>query len=171
MCMNKMDNQAQIQNHNVNSGNTGSSAKPHVMKNFPGSKKSKETILMVVGSLLVVLVGVFVGWMLAGRAVGSSSGTTATTQTDVKMAKDEAGIGSESDYDSDAEGLLVEGGIEGEGTHHLERDGGPSKYVYLNSTVIDLQSYVGKKVKVWGNTVSGAHAPWLLDVGKLSVVE
>lgn len=169
--MNQKGDQNQMQNQQDSTQVASGGSRPHVMKNFPGSRgKSKETMVMVAGSLLVVIAGVIVGWMLAGREVGSS-GLTQTTQEDVKMAKGEAGVGSESDYSSEAEGLLVEGGIEGEGTHHLERDGGPSKYVYLNSAVIDLQNYVGKKVKVWGNTVSGLHAPWLIDVGKLSVLD
>jgi hypothetical protein len=48
---------------------------------------------------------------------------------------------------------------------------GEDKYVYLTSTVIDLQSFVGKKVKVWGETLSGLHAGWLMDVGKIKVVK
>jgi hypothetical protein len=66
---------------------------------------------------------------------------------------------------------LEEGGIDGEGTHHLVRDGGPSKSVYLTSTVIDLDSFAGKKVKVWGETISARKAGWLMDVGKIKIIE
>ena len=71
----------------------------------------------------------------------------------------------------EVEGTLVEGGIEGEGTHHLERPGGPSQNVYLTSTAIDLQSLVGKKVHVWGETLSGIKAGWLMDVVKVKVLD
>jgi hypothetical protein len=41
----------------------------------------------------------------------------------------------------------------------------------LTSTVIDLASFEGKKVKVWGQSLSGRKAGWLMDVGKVKVVE
>jgi len=53
----------------------------------------------------------------------------------------------------------------------LERTGGASQNVYLTSTVIDLQSFVGKNVQVWGDTLSGQKAGWLMDVGKIKTVE
>ena len=49
-------------------------------------------------------------------------------------------------------GDFAKGGIDGEGTHKLIRDGGPSKTAYLTSSVIDLDQFVGKKVKIWGET-------------------
>ena len=66
---------------------------------------------------------------------------------------------------------MEEGGIGGEGTYHLIRGSGPSQYAYLTSSVIDLGSFVGKKVQIWGETVSGKKAGWLIDVGKIKVVE
>ena len=72
------------------------------------------------------------------------------------------------DYD-EAEGRLVEGGIEGEGSHHLERAGGESQNVYLTSSSVDLNAYVGKTVKVWGVTFDAQKAGWLMDVAKLEV--
>ena len=77
----------------------------------------------------------------------------------------------EKTFKDTAEGTLQEGGISGEGTHHLVRPGGDSQNVYLTSTVIDLQSFVGKKVQVWGQTVSARKAGWLMDVGKVKVLE
>ncbi len=66
---------------------------------------------------------------------------------------------------------MEEGGIDGEGTYHLVRDGGPTKNVYMSSTVIDLGQFKGKKVQVWGQTISGKKAGWLMDVGKIKVLE
>jgi hypothetical protein len=91
----------------------------------------------------------------------------------VEQSATEAGLEDESAFteEQSPEGILKEGGIEGEGTHHLDRGLGEDKYVYLTSTVIDLQSFVGKKVKVWGESLAGLKAGWLMDVGKIKVIE
>lgn len=143
-----------------------------ILKSFPKKRAKSGTLFMVVASLLVVLAGVGTGWLLSGKSFGKvtqDGGKTVTTQTD-KSNKEE-GISDESEFPDTAEGTLVEGGIENEGTHHLERQGGTSQNVYLSSTVIDLQSYVGKKVKVWGQTLSGQKAGWLMDVGKIKELD
>ncbi len=64
-----------------------------------------------------------------------------------------------------AEGILKEGGIEGEGTFHLERPGGLSQNVYLTSSTVDLSKFIGKQVTVWGQTMQARTAGWLIDVG------
>jgi len=46
--------------------------------------------------------------------------------------------------------VIQKGGSDSEGTHQLIRDGGPSQTVYLVSSVVDMDQFVGKKVKVWG---------------------
>ena len=115
---------------------------------------------------MVVLLGVGSGWLISGRTRGSSV-TVPGAQTGPK----EAGLADEATFRDSAEGILEEGGISGEGTHHLVRPGGESQNVYLTSTVIDLQSFAGKKVMVWGETISAKKAGWLMDVGKIKVVE
>lgn len=121
----------------------------------------------MVGSLMVVLLGIGTGWLLSGKA-----GRSSQVAPGAKLGANEAGILDESTFKGDtAEGSLVEGGINGEGTHHLEREGGVSQNVYLASTVIDLQSFVGKKVKVWGESQAVKKAGWFMDVIKLKVIE
>jgi hypothetical protein len=122
---------------------------------------------MVIGTVVVVLLGIGTGYLLSGKA-GLGNGPTAQNITN---SPNEAGI-LNSDFKGDtATGKLVEDGIGGEGTHHIERDGGASKNVYLTSSVIDLQSFVGKKVEVWGETLASKKAGWLMDVIKVKVVE
>jgi hypothetical protein len=140
-----------------------------VLRSFPGDTQKKSPPVILVASLLVVLAGVGTGWLLSG-AKGESSSTQQPEGTSVTQTSTEAGVVDTSKYPDEAEGVLVEGGIEGEGTHHLEREGGPSKNVYLTSTVIDLQSFVGKKVHVWGETMSATAAGWLMDVGKIKAI-
>ena len=67
--------------------------------------------------------------------------------------------------------MLEEGGISGEGTHHLVRGSGPSQYAYLTSSVVDLEPFVGKKVQVWGQTFTGKKAGFFMDIGKIKVVD
>jgi hypothetical protein len=126
-------------------------------------------------SILVVLAGVGTGWFLSGAnaKTGSSTANTSTQQKDaVKQSDTEAGMEDTSGFEKESPiGKLVKGGIDGEGQYHLERDGGPSQNVYLTSTVIDLASFEGKKIQVWGNSLSGKKAGWLMDVGKVKVVE
>jgi hypothetical protein len=69
-----------------------------------------------------------------------------------------------------AEGKLAEGGIEGEGQFHLVRPGGDSQNVYLTSSLVDLSQFVGKKIKVWGQTQKAQTAGWLMDVGRVEVL-
>lgn len=120
----------------------------------------------ILASLVVVIFGILTGKILSGKTGGYSSAPN------VKVTSSEAGILDESTFTGDtAEGKLVEGGINGEGTHHLNRTGGVSQTVYLASTVIDLQSFVDKNVKVWGQTQSTKKAGWFMDVVKIKVLE
>jgi hypothetical protein len=143
-----------------------------VMKEFPKNKSKKQTLKLLLSSLLVVVLGVATGWFLSGKTLANNGPSTQTPKvSQITSSPDEAGMADTSQYPDEAEGTLVEGGIEGDGTHHLDRGMGEEKYVYLTSTVIDLQSFVGKKVHVWGQTMSGKHSGWLMDVGKLQVVK
>lgn len=69
------------------------------------------------------------------------------------------------------EGILQRGGIDGEGQYHLVRPGGDSQNVYVTSSLVDLSQFVGVKVKVWGETQKAQKAGWLMDVGRVQVLE
>ncbi len=58
-----------------------------------------------------------------------------------------------------------------QGTHRLIRPGGESQTAYLTSSVLDLDEYMGKKVKVFGETFGSSQVGWLMDVGKVEVVD
>lgn len=140
-----------------------------------GTVSKKNTPLILIGSLVVVLAGVGTGWLLAGNKVAGTATENNTAEVkDVVNTEDEAGVKDESAFKNSESpiGILQEGGTPGgEGQYHLERPGGPSQNVYLTSTVIDLKSFVGKKVQVWGETLSAQKAGWLMDVGKIKVVK
>jgi hypothetical protein len=159
-----MDNQAVPQSPEAVAN---APVKPPLVKKFAFG--SRENLVLVGISLLVVLAGAITGWFLTGTAKKGSTSSMAISG--VKQTQNEAGMSDESTFRDTATGVLEEGGISGEGTHHLVRDGGPDQYVYLTSTIIDLESFKGKKVQVWGETVSAKKAGWLMDVGKIKVVE
>lgn len=93
-----------------------------------------------------------------------------TTSQKTTSAKTE-GIVDKKTFRDQARGILKEGGIDGEGNFHLERPGGPSQNVYLTSSTIDLSKYVGKEVKVYGETFAAEKAGWLMDVGFIEIIK
>jgi len=106
------------------------------------------------------LVGGFSGWMLSGKAASN----TDTPSQSVETAQT-SGIKDTKKFPDTATGILKEGGIDGEGSYHLERPGGKSQNVYLTSSIIDLSKFLGKKIKVQGQTFEAQTAGWLMDVG------
>ncbi len=81
------------------------------------------------------------------------------------------GVPDQETFRDDVEGDLIKGGLDGEGSHTLLRAGGKSQNVYLTSTVVDLDQFEGMKVHVWGETFKAQKAGWLMDVGRLEVLE
>lgn len=141
---------------------------PVKIKNFD----FKKYLPLILGGLAVVVAGVGTAWVLS-RAIlgGGRPGGSVSAAPGAKVTSTSAGaLDPKMKYDT-ATGILKAGGIGNEGTHHLERDGGPTKYVYLTSSVIDLESFNGKKVEIWGETLAGKKAGWLMDVAKIEVVQ
>jgi len=124
---------------------------------------------LLIGAVIIVL-GVISGFYLAnfnqkkyllkgGMGLTGGADKTVIGSSDSKTFRDSA------------EGDLQAGGINGEGTHKLIRPGGESQTVALTSSVLDLSSFEGKKVRVWGETFAGSTAGWFMDVGKVEVLE
>lgn len=128
--------------------------------------KVKISTLIVILLLMLVL-GAGGGYLLATNFGGSSSKIGSTKKTDAKKA---VGVFDKNRFPDKAEGTLREGGIDGEGNFHLERLGGESQNVYLTSSIVDLSTFVSKKVRVWGETFQGEKAGWLMDVGYVEVL-
>ena len=145
---------------------------PLKVKKFPKPKSALYVTIALV--VVAALLGVGSGWVVAKKgtssAVPGQDEAGVVTKNSVSNSS-EAGIDDSEQFPDTAEGILQEGGISGEGTHHLDRGLGEEKYVYLSSTVINLQNFVGKKVEVHGQTISGKKAGWLMDVGKIKVIK
>lgn len=133
-----------------------------MLKNFD----FKKMWPYVVGAFLIVVAGVGGGWLINSKLLHRGVAAPGATVTSTS-----AGVLDPNVKYNNATGQLLEGGIGNEGTHHLDTGNGPGHFVYLTSSVIDLQSFVGKKVEVWGETLASKKAPWLMDVAKIQVVQ
>lgn len=145
-------------------------SKNDLVHSFNDSKSSFLTPQLMVVFILVILLGIGGGYFLSK---GANSGPVATNGSpsaseDVKAGA-VYGSNDTNTFKDTAEGTLQEGGIEEEGQFHLVRPGGDSQNVYLISSIVDLSKFVGKKIKVWGQTQQAKHAGWLMDVGKIQV--
>ncbi len=142
-----------------------------VMHSFTENQKSSSPSKLVVVLLVVALLGVGTGFGLSkfSEKTGTSILPSALNPNAPQKGKT-YGTGDTKTFKDTAEGVLKEGGIEGEGQYHLERPGGESQNVYMTSSLVDLSEFVGKKVKVWGETQKAEKAGWLMDVGKVEVL-
>lgn len=127
----------------------------------------KKTIILF---LIVIGVGIGTGYILSLTNQTISSTDSSESATSSQEVKKSVGIKDKKTFKDHAEGTLREGGIEDEGQFHLVRHGGDSQNVYLTSTIVDLSQFIGKKVRVWGETFSAQKAGWLMDVGLVEVL-
>lgn len=125
-------------------------------------------IAMAVG---IIFTGSVLGFLLS--RIPSQNKTLGGLTTTPAMIKTDSEIGSTDTktFRDSAIGVINKGGLNGEGTHNLTRDGGPSKTLYLVSSVVDLDEFVDKKVEVWGETVKASKVPWLMDVGRIKFLQ
>ena len=137
-----------------------------LVREFQEIKVLPDKKILMAGVLVIILAGVVSGWALVKRGKGQSVGK----EEKVKVVKSVGSTDVKTFKDS-AIGVLEKGGVNGEGTHHLTREGGPSQTAYLTSSVINLDEYVAKKVRVWGETFAAEKAGWLMDVGRIDILE
>lgn len=142
-----------------------------VIHNLEEKKSMKKTVIFLV---VLILLGVGTGYAVAYFAPHSSSSSSQTnsqTANGSSQVKKGEIIGSDDKaYTDTAQGTLKAGGIDGEGAYHLQRPGGDSQNVYLTSSVLDLSQFEGRQIKVWGQTYQGDKAGWLMDVGRVQVL-
>ena len=123
---------------------------------------STKTIILVYVALIAL--GVGTGYLLSGA--GKSGVGLAPSSVDTGKV---VGSTDTKTFKDSAVGVIEADGAGDEGTHALIRDGGPSQTVTLMSSIVDLDQYVGKKVKVYGQTLAAKKAAWLMDVGRVEL--
>lgn len=143
---------------------------PETLKTAIPQGRNKAFLIPVV--ILIIGLGIGTGYFLAGRnRVETTAGGAGIVSPSAIVKGAEFGLKDESTFRDTATGVIEAGGIDGEGTHQLLREGGPSQTVYLISSVLDLDQFVDKKVQVWGETNKAQKAAWLMDVGKVKILE
>ncbi len=130
-------------------------------------KTQSQTMIFVVYGVLVVL-GIGTGYLLSTTVRNTSSSFSKMTVVKTQTTE---GISDAKTFRDSAEGIIEKGGTNGEGTHKLIREGGVSQTAFLVSSVIDLDEYIGKKIKVFGETFAAKKAAWLMDVGKIELLQ
>lgn len=129
-----------------------------------GPRSTKSLLIIVLAG--AILVGAGSGYLLSTLKKAADSNAKIAALKGKKI-----GIADKKTFKDQAEGYLKEGGMEGEGSFHLQRPGGISQNVYLTSSTVDLSEYVDRKVKVWGETFKGEKAGWLMDVGLVEILQ
>lgn len=144
-----------------------------LVKDFnKGDISSTFTPKIIALLVLVVVFGIVSGYFISGfnKAQVSTTGSDGILNLSSAPKGTVVGSNDTSTFKDIASGDLKAGGIDGEGAYHLERPGGESQNVYLTSSSVDLSKFIGRKIKVWGQTQKAQHAGWLMDVGRVEVL-
>lgn len=134
-----------------------------------------KAVLLSKRALIIYLVVILLGAVSGGIVYGlTASGTArvAGKRVQVIRSETEEGVKDAAAFKDTATGKLVanDGAVTKEGTHIIVR-GDQSQNVYLTSSVVDLTKYEGKQIQVWGDTYQAQTAGWLMDVGRVKIVE
>jgi hypothetical protein len=137
------------------------------------SKKSKKIFLVICA--VAVLAGTLTGfgaYKLKAKNGGGQIVENVTIDDAAKIKNgDVFGVQDKDTFSDSAIGYIEQGGVQGEGSHKLLREGGETQTVALTSSVVDLDKLVGAEVKLYGETFKAEKAGWFMDVGRVEVVE
>ncbi len=141
-----------------------------LMQTFSDKKEAISGGTVIFVFVLMILLGVGVGYGTSMVSAKTGAGIVPNSLNPNAHSKGKTfGDGDPKVFKDTAEGILKNGGVDGEGQYHLVRPGGDSQNVYLTSSNVDLSQFINQKIKVWGQTQSAQHAGWLMDVGKVQV--
>lgn len=121
--------------------------------------------------ILILTIGLGGALGLFGSTFTPTKAQKKTTTTETKGGIPKAqGVLDKKKFPDTVEGMLKEAGKDGEGSFHLERPGGETQNVYLTSSTVDLSLYIGKKIRVRGETQKAQKVGWLMDVGYVEIL-
>lgn len=151
--------------------NTNSSPIPGLKRVPIKARFSLPTKAVPILIIIVVLAaGIFSGLVLSSR--NKSRASTAKSSIQEENLTPEQKTSFNQTFKDSAEGVIQKNDKldkYAQGTHKLIRPGGEDQTAFLTSSVLDLDQYVGKKVKVFGETFGSTQVGWLMDVGKVEV--
>lgn len=146
----------------------------NILENSPLKKLASTNLnrVFLITVIASVVLGTSAGFLLAQSSTGGGVGISADKPSTADVKNPQQDTRTFRDF---AEGKIEKkaapknGNDYTEGTHVLVRDGAVS--VALTSSVVDLSEYEGKRVKVLGETQKALKEGWLMDVGKVDVLE
>lgn len=143
--------------------------------NIPGLRKVPAKNLLakikpalpIIIAVVVVSFGVFTGLILSSRSKNANTAASASSFEESLPAEQKQSFNQT--FRDSAEGVIQKNDSDkyAQGAWKLIRPGGEDQTAYLTSSVIDLDAYIGKKVKVYGETFGSSQVGWLMDVGKV----
>jgi len=144
---------------------------PKISQN-PENMNSIFTKNLFIFLIVAAILGGITGYVMGAKRGDVGSTLTSGSVDASKITKGTVvGSNDTKTFKDTTSGTLKNGGINGEGQFHLVRPGGDSQNVYLVSSSVDLSKFVGKKIKIWGQTQTAQYAGWLMDVGRVEVME
>lgn len=141
----------------------------------PLIKVEEETMTkqmkVIIGGVFILMVGlgILTGYIISAKKPSTTTSTAPAGPT--AIGKNVFGSADSKTFTDSATGVIEKDGISGEGTHKLIREGGPSQTACLVSSVLDLDQFAGKKVKVTSKTMDAKKCPWFMDVGRIEILE
>lgn len=148
----------------------GQVEKDQIYHDFSGQSSSALPMKAIIIFIFIILLGVSAGYFLS-QTKSQKIITTGSPSASQVTKGSVFGATDLSSFKDTATGVLQAGGIQNEGQYHLVRPGGDSQNVYLTSSVVDLNQFVGHKITVHGATQTAKVAGWLMDVGQVEVVQ
>ena len=150
----------------------------NLVKEVTGMDKKfnfKSALFPALIVLIILIAGGFTGYLLAQRGtaamIAPGEGELIGGAEFIQGTK-EMGIKDEKVFRDTAEGKIeVNDDQETEGSHKLIRPGGESQTASLTSSVLDLNQFLGKCVQIWGETFASQKAGWLMDVGRVKILD
>jgi hypothetical protein len=136
--------------------------------------KMKKNLIPALIIIALILAGGVTGYFLANKGLSLGQRITEVTGgVSLVQGPQEMGIKDESLFPDTTQGKLKINDNKDitEGSHQLLRPGGASQTVYLTSSVLDLNQFLGKCVQVWGETFEAQKAGWFMDVGRIKVLD
>lgn len=144
---------------------------PAVMHSFKDQTSSPSSMgLVIILFILFIVLGIGAGFGLSKYVAQGGNTIIHLPQASSVQTGKIYGSNDTKTFNDTAEGVLQNGGIDGEGEYHLVRSGGASQNVYMTSSTLDLSQFLGKQIKVWGQTQAAQKAGWLMDVGRVQVL-
>lgn len=148
-----------------------------LLRKMPGAGKElslKGTLVPALVIVVIILTGAVSGYFLASRGAVLPEGEKELTGgAKVVQGPKEVGIKDEEVFRDTTQGKIRvnDSDVVTEGSHKLIRPGGESQIAYLTSSVLDLNKFLGKCVQVWGETFQAQKAGWLMDVGRVKILD